>query len=189
MTTTTLPLRCDAAANREVFAHVAETYRPQIFRFLLASLRDVELAETLTQECFLRAFEHWSGFRGDANVSTWLMRIAVNLQKDHWRSRRMQFWRRVSAHSVDADDARDWLPSREASPEQQVSARQQAALVWRSVDRLTHKQRTVFLLRVVEGLKIAEISESTGMREGTVKAHLARAMANVRAALQQERPQ
>ena len=82
------PLTVGAAEDISAleFSRVAESHRPQIFRFLLASLRDVDLAETLTQECFLKAHRNWQRFRGDSSPMTWLMRIAINLQKDHWRS-------------------------------------------------------------------------------------------------------
>src|SRR5579862_8560024 len=93
------------------FDVIVERYRPQIFRFLLASTRDMDLAETLTQECFLKAHRNWAGFRGESSAMTWLMRIAINLQKDHWRNRRMQFWRLTRSNAVDADEASEWLPS------------------------------------------------------------------------------
>ncbi len=95
------------------FARIVETRRPQIFRFLLASLRDVDLAETLTQECFLKAHRNWSHFRGDSSAMTWLMRIAINLQKDYWRNRRIQFWRHTRTNAVDLDEASEWLPNGE----------------------------------------------------------------------------
>ncbi|MGA2278336.1 MAG: sigma factor, partial [Terracidiphilus sp.] len=79
----------------EEFSAVVTKHRPQIFRFLLSSTRDVDLAETLTQECFLKAHRNWRSFRGESSAMTWLMRIAINLQKDHWRNRRMQFWRKT----------------------------------------------------------------------------------------------
>ena len=82
---------------------VAASYRPQIFRFLLASTRDVYLAETLTQDCLLKAHRNWASFRGESSVLTWLMRIAINLQKDHWRNRRMQFWRHTQSNAVALD--------------------------------------------------------------------------------------
>jgi len=75
----------------EEFSAVVARHRVQIFRFLLASTRDVDLAETLTQDCFLKAHRNWKSFRGESSAMTWLMRIAINLQKDHWRNRRMQF--------------------------------------------------------------------------------------------------
>ncbi len=165
------------------FASIVENHRLQIFRFLLASTRDVDLAETLTQECFLKAHRNWSHFRGDSSAMTWLMRIAINLQKDHWRNRRMQFWRQASTNKVDLDEASEWLPSGERSVEQKMLARERVAHVWRAVEGLSERQKTIFLLRFVEELELSEIAQSTGLSEGTVKAHLSRALARVRAEL------
>jgi len=169
--------------SADEFTCVVERHRPQIFRFLLASTRDVVLAETLTQECFLKAHRNWSRFRGDSSAMTWLMRIAINLQKDHWRNRRMQFWRHTQANSVDLDEASEWLPSGESSAEKQLLAREQVKRVWESVKGLSERQRTVFLLRYVEERELSEIAQATGLSEGTVKAHLSRALGRVRAEL------
>jgi len=165
------------------FAEVATRYRPQIFRFLLASLRDPDAAETLTQDCLLKAHRNWASFRGESSVMTWLLRIAINLQKDHWRSRRMQFWKLTSNNAVDAEDASHWLPSGESSPEQQALAKDQVRVVWKVVKGLSERQRTVFMLRHVEEMEIHEIAKTIGLSEGTVKAHLSRAMVRVRAEL------
>ena len=163
------------------FTRVVERHRPQIFRFLLASTRDVDLAETLTQECFLKAHRNWGSFRGESTAMTWLMRIAINLQKDHWRNRRMQFWRQTRVNSVDLDEASEWLPSGERSAEQKLLAKEQVKRVWESVKGLSERQRTVFLLRFVEEQELSEIALATGLSEGTVKAHLSRALGRVRA--------
>jgi RNA polymerase sigma-70 factor (ECF subfamily) len=165
------------------FAGVVESHRPQIFRFLLASTRDVDLAEGLTQECFLKAYRNWGRFRGESSAMTWLMRIAINLQKDHWRNRRMQFWRHTRVHAVDPDEAGEWLPSGERSAEQQLLARERVGQVWKAVERLSERQRTVFLLRFVEEQELNQIALVTGLSEGTVKAHLSRAVSRVRAEL------
>jgi len=162
------------------FSGLVASHRPQIFRFLLASTRDVDLAETLTQECFLKAHRNWGSFRGESSPMTWLMRIAINLQKDHWRNRRMQFWRHTRNNSVDLDEASEWLPSGESSAEQRVLAHERVGQVWKAVEGLSERQRTVFLLRYVEEQELSEIAKATGLREGTVKAHLSRALARVR---------
>ncbi len=179
------PMTAEAAEEiaAQEFAGIVESHRPQIFRFLLASLRDVDLAETLTQECFLKAHRNWKHFRGDSSAMTWLMRIAINLQKDHWRNRRMQFWRHASSNSVDVDEAGEWLPSGERTVEQKLLAREQVAQVWKAVEGLSERQRTVFLLRYVEELELSEIAQAIGLSEGTVKAHLSRALGRVRAEL------
>ncbi len=176
-----------ATANEiaaQEFSHVVATHRTQIFRFLLASTRDVDLAETLTQDCLLKAYRNWAGFRNESSALTWLLRIAINVQKDHWRNRRLQFWRTTCSNAVDVDEASEWLPSGESSPEKQLLAREKVAKVWRSVERLSQRQRTVFLLRYVEDMDVAEIARATGLRDGTVKAHLSRALARVRAQLE-----
>ena len=167
----------------EEFSAVVTKHRPQIFRFLLSSTRDVDLAETLTQECFLKAHRNWGSFRGESSAMTWLMRIAINLQKDHWRNRRLQFWRKTQTNAVELDEASDWLPSGERSVEQQLMARERVAQVGKAVDGLSERQRTVFLLRYVEELELSEIARATGLNEGTVKAHLSRALVRVRAEL------
>ena len=177
----TMSTAAEIAAHE--FTCVVERHRPQIFRFLLASTRDVDLAETLTQECFLKAHRNWGSFRGESTAMTWLMRIAINLQKDHWRNRRMQFWRQTRVNSVDLDEASEWLPSGERSAEQKLLAKEQVKRVWESVKGLSERQRTVFLLRFVEEQELSEIALATGLSEGTVKAHLSRALGRVRAEL------
>jgi len=167
----------------EEFSAVVARHRAQIFRFLLASTRDVDLAETLTQDCFLKAHRNWASFRGESSAMTWLMRIAINLQKDHWRNRRMQFWRLTQSNSVDLNEASDWLPSGDSTAETKLLAHERVGQVWQAVKGLSERQRTVFLLRYVEEAELSEIARATGLSEGTVKAHLSRAVAKVRAEL------
>jgi RNA polymerase sigma-70 factor (ECF subfamily) len=92
----------------------------------------------------------------------------------------VQFWRRTQTNSVDVDEASQWLASGESSQEQQLLARERVAQVWRTVKQLSNRQRTVFLLRYVQEMELSEIAASTGLSEGTVKAHLSRAVGRVR---------
>ena len=82
--------------------------------------------------------------------------------------------------AVDLDEASEWLPSGESSLEKQLLAREQVKQVWKAVEGLSQRQRTVFLLRYVEEQELSEIAGATGLSEGTVKAHLSRAVARVR---------
>ena len=82
-------MRTDVAENLDFDAAV-QLFRPKIFRFALASLRDLDDAESVTQDGFLKAHRAWAQFRGDASLQTWLMQIAVNLVRDVGRSRRLQ---------------------------------------------------------------------------------------------------
>ena len=170
-----------AARSLADFDAVVQLYRPGIFRFVLGSLRDRDAAETLTQECFMKAYRAREQFRGDASVKTWLMRIAVNLVRDHLSNARLKFWRRTQQSSVDISTAEGWLQDRRSSPEAALGAKQQVAAIWSAVAGLSEGQRTVFLLRFVEEMDILEIAAATGLKEGTVKIHLFRALRSVRA--------
>jgi len=176
------PVSVTAAPVGELadFDAVVRDHQPAVFRFLLASLREREPAENLTQECFLRAHQARRNFRGEASVRTWLMRIAVNLLNDHRKSARLRFWRRAAQTSLDVAFTGDWLADRRSSPEAEASAREQVKAAWRAAAALSERQRTVFLLRFVEEMEIREIAAAVGLQEGTVKAHLFRAVEAVR---------
>lgn len=159
---------------------VIALYQPRVFRFLLATLRDRDAAETLTQETFLRAWSARDHFREDCSLSTWLIRIALNLARDHTRTERFRFWKRASANAVDAADVASSVPSHERSAESNLIAQQQVALIWQTVDGLSARQRDIFLLRFLEEMEIPEIATATGLPLGTVKSHLYRALAVIR---------
>jgi len=165
------------------FEFVVESHRSQIFRFLLASSRDVDIAENLTQEYFLKAYRCWSTFRGECAAATWLMRIAINLQRDHRRNRRLQFWRQVHRNAVDPTELSDYVPRTEASPEDSAIAWDQVRQIWSVVNGLNEPQRVAFLLRYVEEMNLSEIVDATGLSMGTVKSHISRTLVKVRAAL------
>jgi RNA polymerase sigma-70 factor (ECF subfamily) len=176
----TAPAREQAVLGLADFDEVVRLYRQRVFRFLLASLRDRDVAENLTQDCFLKAYMGRAHFRGDSSLSTWLMKIAMNLLRDHLRSKRLRFWTKTRETALDPIDVSDWVPDGRSSPEAELIARTQVAHVWQAVNELPAKQRSVFVLRFVEEMELKEIAELTGMNPSTVKTHLYRALAAVR---------
>jgi RNA polymerase sigma-70 factor (ECF subfamily) len=162
------------------FDEVVHVYRPRILRFLLSSLTDRDAAEALTQECFLKAWSARQQFRGESSLSTWLTRIAVNLMRDHLRSRSLRFWQKTRGSALDVMDISDWIPDGRSSPESTALARDRVAAVWRAVKDLSSHQRSVFVLRFVEEMELEEIATTIGMNLSTVKSHLYRALAVIR---------
>jgi RNA polymerase sigma-70 factor (ECF subfamily) len=167
-------------AEIDDFDKCVQVHWHKIFRFVLASIRDGDAAETLTQDCFWHAYKGRSRFRGDSSVQTWLMHIAVNLVRDFHRSRRLQFWKRVRSSSVDASTLSNRLPDKQLSPEAKIAVRERMLAVWRAVETLSERQRTVFILRFVEDMDLLEIAAATSLTEGAVKVHLFRALKSVR---------
>ena len=163
------------------FDLVVRQHQQRIYRVLLGLVRDPDLADNLTQDCFVRAYEKRASFRGESSVSTWLISIAINLARDQRRNRRAGFWRRMFAAPAEQTEAAlATAADLGASPERTLMARQELGRVWEIVDELPARQREVFLLRFVEELPLEEIALALGTETGTVKAHLFRAVGTVR---------
>ncbi len=159
---------------------VMRLYRGRILRYAMFAVRDRDAAETITQDCFLKAYRARESFRGDCSLSTWLMQIAVNLVRDYARSKQFQFWKRAQTSAVDVSEVTEFLKHPGSSAESGVLAREQLKAVWTAVEKLSRMQREVFLLRFVEEMELREIAELMGMKESTVKSHLYRALNAVR---------
>jgi RNA polymerase sigma-70 factor, ECF subfamily len=159
------------------FDWIMQQHQQRIFRLLLAMVRDSDAAEHLTQECFLRAFKNRSSFRGDAQMSTWLIRIAINLAHDHNRNKRLAFWR--SIHRVEHIEFFA-LHDVRRSPEETLIDGEKIGQIQSAINQLSNKQRTVFVLRFVEEMPLEAISEVMDLEIGTVKSHLFRAVESVK---------
>jgi RNA polymerase sigma-70 factor, ECF subfamily len=169
----------DRTAELVDFDSVIQRYWPRVFRYVLASVRDHDVAQSLAQDCFLKAYQNRARFRGEASLQTWLMTIAVNLVRDHVRGGRFQFWKRTP--TVPAEDSP--LRTDAIDPEQTVLVKERVAAVWDAASLLPERQRTVFLLRFVEEMELLEIAAVTGLQESSVKVHLFRALRRVRASV------
>jgi RNA polymerase sigma-70 factor (ECF subfamily) len=167
-------------ADLDDFEAIVRFHWPRVFRFALASLRDRDAAQSVAQDCFMRAHRARHEFRGESSIQTWVMQIAVNMVRDAARNRRFQFWRRLQARSIGAEAVSDWMPDRGLSPEATAMLKQQVEIAWIAAAGLSRKQSTVFLLRFMEDMDLLEIASVTGMTEGAVKVHLFRAVRSIR---------
>jgi len=169
-----------AATELDDVEQLYRLYGAKVTRFLAFSLNDSDAAETLTQECFLKAYRTRAQFRGECAVGTWLIRIAFNLMRDHTGTEKFRFWKRVGRQAVDVTEVGERLAGRERTAEAQMLTRERLTAVWDAVETLSPRQRSVFLMRFVEEMEMQEIVEATGMQMGTVKSHLHRALTAVR---------
>jgi len=140
---------------------------------------NVQDAEDLTQEAFLRAFQNLENFRGDSSFYTWFYRILVNVCLDGTRRRKR--WRQVFLPWQ--HDSKDKALSPEERPDPEAHERSLKAIsekelsrdIRKSLKSLPEKQRLAFQLRALNGMSIQEIARIMGTAEGTVKSHLFRA--------------
>jgi len=139
-----------------------------------------EEAEDLAQEAFLRLHRSLPGFRGDSRISTWLYRTTTRLAIDHLRreriKRRLFFFRQDN----DAPDPVELAGDTRLDPGREFQSQEAMRLLRKSLDKLSPRQQVIFNLRHYEGLPLKEIAAHLDLETGTVKAHLHRAVTQLR---------
>lgn len=153
--------------DETAFAALVREHADAVFGVAFRRIGDRALAEDLSQETFLRAWRHRRAFRGDTSVRGWLCVIAVNVVRDHLRSR-MRRPRETEAVHLDVPDLGD-------DPAEVAVARDALRRLRDALPLLPANQREMFLLRERDGLTYKEIAAVLGCPVGTVMSGLARA--------------
>jgi RNA polymerase sigma-70 factor (ECF subfamily) len=172
------------ARETAAFDRLVEERSGEVYSLLYRLTEDAEEARDLTQETFLRVFQSIDRFRGDADLKTWIYRIAVNQARNRWRSWRRR--RRDSTLSLDAPDSTDERPlssrlqSSAINPEQETLAHERETVLRNAVRTLGRSYRETVILRDVEGLSYEEIAATLSISVGTVKSRLARGRLELR---------
>ena len=166
----------------ERFEEIMRQHQQRVYRVIFLLVRDEDTADTLTQECFLRAYLKRASFRGECQIETWLLRIAVNLVRDHSKNRRTSFWRKLvgldEGESAGAKPRQ--FPAPEPSAERTLLVREELDAVWNALSSLSPQQRAIFFLRYEEEMSLAQIAALLELKIGSVKSQLARATGKLR---------
>jgi RNA polymerase sigma-70 factor (ECF subfamily) len=154
-----------------LFELLMRRHNQRLYRVTRAIVGDDREAEDVTQDAYVRAFEHLDQFAGRATFSTWLTRIAV-----HEASARL----RRRSRLIDIEESMPTLASTAAGPEQRAADHELGEAIEAAVDALPEVYGSVFMLREVEGLSTAETAACLEINEETVKTRLHRARALLR---------
>lgn len=169
------------AGDESAFAKLVEKHERSIFRLARNITENVEDAEDVLQETFLKAYEHLGEFRGDSKFYTWLVRIAVNQAL-------MKLRRRKGDRAVSLDETFDtgeetvvreiavWA----GDPEQLYSQEELRNILASAIDSLPPVFRTVFALRDIEELSTEETAQILNLSVPAVKSRLLRARLRLR---------
>ena len=156
------------------FEKLVTAYEKNVYNIALRMVGDPDDAADMTQETFIKAYRALSGFRGDSKFSSWLYRIASNVCLDFLRSRSRH--PQVSLSTVDEDDRATFeLPDMRQNPEEQLMKKLGMEAVRRGLEQLPEQQRQILVLRELGGLSYAELAQTLGLEEGTVKSRIFRA--------------
>jgi RNA polymerase sigma-70 factor (ECF subfamily) len=172
------------AGEATAFNELVQERSSEVYALLYRLTEDAEEARDLTQETFLRVFQSIERFRGDADLKTWIYRIAINQARNRWRWWRRR--RRDSTLSLDAEEGQSGqlvaahLKSTGADPEQDALARERESALRSALRSLRHSYRETVILRDVEGLSYEEIAAALEISVGTVKSRLSRGRLELR---------
>jgi RNA polymerase sigma-70 factor (ECF subfamily) len=160
------------------FGTLVERFQRKIYRVAFAIVRDEMEADTITQDTFIQAYTNLARFEGRAELETWLTRIAINRSRDLLRRRRfLSFF----SSSDDSDGEMVFEPVDERpGPERTYAASQLRVAIERAEKGLSAQQKIIFRLRHYEDLSLEDIATHLGLRSGTVRAHLFRAIHKIR---------
>lgn len=166
------------AGDGHAFGTIVERFQRKIFRTARAIVRDEAEADNITQDTFVQAYTHLAKFEGRAELETWLTRIAINKSRDSLRRRRFisLFTLNDEGESEPIIEPLDERPD----PERQMMGSELRNAIVKAERGLSSQQKTIFRLRHYENLSLEEIADHLGLRSGTVRAHLFRAIHKIR---------
>lgn len=154
------------AGDGEAFGQLYEAYFDRVYRFIYFRVADLEVAEDLASQVFLKAWENLHRYRPRGPFLAWLYAIARNTVIDTYRTRKPV---------LPLDEAAP-IPSREASPDEQLQLQFEVKALREAILCLTPEQQEVITLKFIADYDTTEIAREMGKSEGAVRALQMRAL-------------
>ncbi|WP_332368855.1 RNA polymerase sigma factor [Spirosoma telluris] len=167
--------------NELAFREFYNQTKSRVFTLALGYVRNREDAEEITQDVFVEVFRSASSFKGDASATTWLYRIAVNKSLDFLKHKKRQ--KRFAFITNLFDNSTGEIlhqPTDFFHPGIALENQEQAAILFRAIDKLSDKQKTAFILTRIEGLTNIEAAGVMTVTVGAIESLLQRANENLK---------
>lgn len=159
------------AGNASAFRLVVDQYGPVLYRAAVMMTRDPAAAEDAVQDTFVKAWNAIGSFKAGTNLRAWLVRILVNHLNGQRRKKALSLTRLIPG--LTERPARD-------TPESLYLESEASQEVFALLNALRRNERTVVILHYYMDMSLAEVSEATGWRPGTVRSRLSRALGKLR---------
>jgi RNA polymerase sigma-70 factor (ECF subfamily) len=161
------------AGDRAAADEFVDMYHEQIYLFMRRLGHDRQISEDLTQESFLQAWQHIGQLRNGTALTGWLYRIATNVSKLYWRKHKEKETASIEGIGIDVRENNE-------TGYDIVEHHEQLGRLKNAVEQLPLKLKQVVVLHYLQHLTIAEAAEAAGIREGTFKSRLNRALETLR---------
>jgi RNA polymerase sigma-70 factor, ECF subfamily len=161
---------CAQKGDREAFSKLIEKYAKPLTMMILRMVKDKEDARDISQQVFLKAYEHLSLFKNSSSFKTWLYKVAINSVKDHLRKPR----------PPSGPGDLEGLADPAESPARLLEKEQELQRIRAAVMDLPDKQRMTLLLRIYEGMDYGQIAQILGGREQSARGNLYEALKSLK---------
>lgn len=164
------------AGDLKSFSALVAIYQERAVRVAYSFLGNFEDARDIAQDAFIKAHEKISSFKAESRFYTWFYRILVNLCKDFLRKKKVRRCISFFTGQNSEDKDRDEMAARVLSPAKDAGEalvdQELGEKILSAMAVLPARQKSIFMLRYLDGLSLAEIGETLNISEGAVKAHL-----------------
>lgn len=171
--------------DRVAFKKIVETWQDMVYNTAVGFLQNEQDAEDTAQEVFIQVFESISSFKEESKFSTWIYRITVTKSLDHLRKkkRKKRFAFIQSLYGRNEDSMID--PPDFFHPGVKMENKENAAVLFKAMQKLPANQKTAFVLNKIENLSYLEIGEVMNLSASAVDALLQRAKKNLKKSLEE----
>ena len=160
--------------DQNAFAEIVELYQHQLYQICYRMLNNKHEAEDIAQEAFMRAYVNLHTFDQQRKFSTWLYRIATNLCIDRIRKKKPDYHLDAEVRGAEGLNMYSSIASDDQLPEEELMRMEVQERVQYEISRLPDKYRAAIVLKYIEELPLAEISEILDLPLGTVKTRIHR---------------
>lgn len=168
--------------DMESFTRLMNKYKRPVFNFCFRYCGNMDDAEDIAQDVFIKVFKNIRSFRGESLFTTWLYRLTVNTCHNYKRQQNsrkaIEMMSIIPKENPDDSTAID-IKDPSANPEQALMEKELGEIITKAVARLNNLQRTVLILKDFDGRSYEEIAGIMDMKMGTVKSVLSRGRLNV----------
>lgn len=158
----------------QAYEAIVRSYEKKVYNLALRMVGNPDDAADMAQETFIKAYKALGSFRSDSKFSVWLYRIATNVCLDFLRRKSRSNTVSLTADDDDGDAQLD-IPDLNGNPEEELSRKLTIDAVQRGLQTLGEQQRSILVLREINGLSYEKIAQTLDIDIGTVKSRIFRA--------------
>lgn len=152
---------------KAVFDKIYANYHQDLYQYIFYMVKNKELAEDLIQEVYIKVLKSYDSFKGNSSEKTWLFSIAKHVTYDYFRA----YYRRSKRmdKNFDWNEQGEFIESANALPEEMVILNDEMRLIYRGLDKCTMDQKSVLILRYIQGFSLQETANILNFSMSKVK--------------------